>query len=77
METEQFQLYLRRLKADPLWVAVRAVLNNEKHDLKILQEIEAAGGPGLTDPKSQVYLDRLQKLKRIGEYKPDRAGSST
>jgi hypothetical protein len=69
IETEQFQLYLRRLKADPLWVAVRAVLNNEKHDLKILQEIEAADGPSLTDPKSQVYLDRLQKLKRIGEYK--------
>ena len=69
LDTEHFQLYLRRLKADPLWISVRAVLNNEKQDLKILQEIEAAGGPGLTDPRSQVYLDRLQKLKRIGEYK--------
>lgn len=69
LDSEQFQLYLRRLKADPLWIPVRAVLNGEKHDLKILQEIEAAGGPGLTDPRTQVYLDRLQKLKRIGEYK--------
>jgi hypothetical protein len=69
LESEQFQLYLRRLKADPLWVPVRAVLRGDKHDLKILQEIEAAGGPGLTDPKAQLYLDRLQKLKRIGEYK--------
>src|SRR2546425_8561471 len=69
LETEQFQLYLRRLKNDPLWIPIRTVLKGEKHDLKILQEIEAAGGPGLTDPKSQIYLDRLQRLKRIGEYK--------
>lgn len=69
LETEQFQLYLSRLKADPLWVPVRLVISNRKHDLQILQEIETAGGPGIRDPKSQLYLDRLQKLKRIGEYK--------
>ena len=69
LETEQFQLYLSRLKADPLWISVRAVVNNEKHDLEILREIEAAGGPGLGDERSKIYLDRLQKLKRIGEYK--------
>jgi hypothetical protein len=69
LDSEQFQLYSGRLKADPLWISVRSVLRGEKHDLKVLQEIEAAGGPGLTDPQSQVYLDRLQKLKRIGEYK--------
>src|SRR5262245_40654640 len=32
LDTEQFQLYSRRLSADPLWVPVRAVLNNEKQD---------------------------------------------
>src|SRR5207249_746792 len=69
LETEQFQLYLRRLKADPFWIPVRAVFNNEQHDLQILQEIEAKGGPSLTDPRSQVFLDRLQRLKRIGDYK--------
>ncbi len=69
LDSEQFQRYQRRLKNDPLWVSVRAVLNGDRHDLKILQEIEAAGGPSLTDPRSQVYLDRLQRLKRIGEYK--------
>jgi hypothetical protein len=69
LETEEFQLYLRRLKNDPLWISIRTVLRGERHDLKILQEIEAAGGPGLTDPRSQIYLDRLQRLKKIGEYK--------
>lgn len=69
LETEQFQLYLSRLKADPLWVPVRAVINNQKHDLEILEGIESAGGPGIRDAKSKEYLNRLQKLKRIGEYK--------
>ncbi|MBI4611395.1 MAG: DUF262 domain-containing protein [Candidatus Rokubacteria bacterium] len=69
LDAEQFQLYHRRLKADPLWVPLRAVFNNEQPDLEILRGIEAAGGPGLNDPRSQIYLDRLQKLKRVGEYK--------
>jgi hypothetical protein len=69
LDTEQFQRYLNRLKNDPLWISVRAVINNQKHDLQILKEIKASGGPDLEDPKSNVYLDRLQKLKKIGEYK--------
>ena len=69
LETEQFQLYLRRLKADPRWVSVGAVVNNEKHDLDILQEIETVCGIGRSDPKAKLYLDRLQRLRRIGEYK--------
>lgn len=69
LDSQQFQLYHRRLKADPLWISVRAVLNNVRADLRILQDIEAAGGPSLSDPRTQVYLDRLQRLKRVGEYK--------
>jgi hypothetical protein len=30
LDSEQFQLYLRRLNADPLWVPVRAVLRGDK-----------------------------------------------
>lgn len=44
LDSEQFQRYQRRLKNDPLWVSVRAVLSGDRHDLKILQDIEAAGG---------------------------------
>jgi hypothetical protein len=69
LESEQFQLYLRRLDADPRWIPVREVVNNEKHDLDILKGIAATGGPGLDDPQSKIYLDRLQRLKRIGDYK--------
>lgn len=69
LDTEQFERYSRRLSKDPRWVSVRAVVNGEKHDLDFLQDIEAAGGPGPKDPAAKVYLDRLQRLRRIGEYK--------
>ena len=69
LESEQFQLYLRRLDADPRWVPVRSVVNGDKHDLDILGEIEGKGGPGIRDPKSKVYLNRLQQLRRIGDFK--------
>ncbi|MGH9315518.1 MAG: GmrSD restriction endonuclease domain-containing protein [Thermoanaerobaculia bacterium] len=69
LETEQFQLYLRRLDADPRWVPVREVVNGDRGELAILQRIAAAGGPSLSDPGSQAYLERLQRLRRIGEYK--------
>lgn len=69
VETEQFQLYLSRLKADPRWLSVRDVVNGNKHDLDVLDEIEAAGGPSRKDAKARTYLDRLQRLRKIGEYK--------
>jgi hypothetical protein len=69
LETEQFQLYLSRLKADPHWIPVRAVIKGEKHDLDILDDIERAGGPGHKDAEARVFLDRLQRLRKIGDYK--------
>ncbi len=69
LDTEQFQLYLRRLKADPRWISVRRVVNNETHDLDILDEIEAAGLLDRSDPARKLYLDRLQRLRKIGDYK--------
>jgi len=69
VESEQFQLYLRRLDGDPKWVSVREIVTGTKGELELLQRIAGAGGPGLSDPKSQEYLNRLQRLRRIGEYK--------
>ncbi len=66
---EQFQLYLARLNADPLWISVRDVFNNRKHDLKMLREIEGKLGTNIDDDTKDVYLDRLQKLRRVGDYK--------
>jgi hypothetical protein len=69
LDTEQFERYSGRLSKDPRWVPVRLVINGEKADLQILHEIEAAGGPNTRDPKAQEYLNRLQQLRKIGEYK--------
>lgn len=69
IETEKFERYSSRMKADPLWVPVRAVLHNQIHDVEILDAIEGAGGPGLRDERGREYLNRLQRLKRIGDYK--------
>lgn len=69
LENEQFQLYLKRLDADPRWVSVREVVTGSKGELELLQRIGSAGGPSLGDPRSQEYLNRLQRLRRIGEYK--------
>lgn len=69
LETEQFQLFLKRLESDPCWVSVRAVVNHEQHDLDILDRLEAAGTTARKDSKAKIYLDRLQRLRQIGEYK--------
>jgi len=69
LETEQFQLYLRRLDADPHWISVRAVVNGDVGELELLQRVVAADGIALSDPKSQVFLNRLQKLRKVGDYK--------
>lgn len=66
---EQFQLYLARLKADPLWISVRDVFNNKKSDLKVLREIEEKLGSKLDDNAMDLFLERLQRLRRIGDYK--------
>jgi len=66
---EQFQLYLSRLKADPLWISVRDVFNNKKPDLRLLREIEEKLGAKISEEQQDTYLDRIQKVERIGDYK--------
>ncbi len=69
LETEQFHLYLRRMDADPAWVPVRDIVSNQLHDLQVLDRISKRGLLTIGDEKSQEYLNRLQALKKIGEYK--------
>ena len=69
LRSEQFQLYLSRLKADPLWISVREIFNDRRPDLKILREIEARLGQKISDDDMDRFLSRLQKLRRIGDYK--------
>ena len=69
LETEQFHLYLKRMEKDPVWVPVRSVVRGEVSDLQVLDRIAKNGGPTIRDSKSEIYLNRLQALKKIGEYK--------
>jgi len=69
LDTEQFQLHSKKLDPDPHWVSVRRVLFGSVHDLDILDRLEKAGVLTRGDDASRVCLDRLQRLRRIGEYK--------
>jgi hypothetical protein len=69
LDTELFERYSKRLSRDPRWVSVRQVVNADKGDLAVLHAIEATGGPTTKDPKAQDYLNRLQRLRKIGDYK--------
>ena len=69
LQREEFALERERHAQDPYWVPVRAVLTQALHDLDLLQRIAAAGGPGLDSPQARTFLDRLQGLRRIAEYR--------
>ena len=69
LDTEEFHRYLRRMKADPRWISVKDVINRGKSTVKILKEIKETGICEMNDEKEQIYIDRIEKLKKIGEYK--------
>jgi hypothetical protein len=69
LRTEQFALHRKRMDASPYWVDVRAVLAGQRHDLDLLRAIGQAGGPGLDDPRCALFLERLQALRRIAEFR--------
>lgn len=68
LRTEQFALRRARNERSPYWVDVRAVVTGARHDLDILRAIAAAGGPSLDDPACNVFLERLQALRRVAEF---------
>lgn len=69
LRSEQFALHRARMDRNPYWVDVRAVLAGQRHDLDVLRAIAGAGGPSLDDPTCAVYLERLQGLRRIAEFR--------
>lgn len=69
LETEDFERYSSKMKGDSRWVSVRDIITEQRHDIDILQAIESAGLAEMKSPQGRRYLDRLQKVKRIGEYK--------
>ncbi|HYF15521.1 MAG TPA: DUF262 domain-containing protein [Phycisphaerales bacterium] len=66
---ETFERYSSKMKRDPLWISVRDVVQASRSDLAILKAISQAGGPSIESDQADVFLQRLQKLKRIADYK--------
>lgn len=69
LETEQFERCSRKMSRDRRWVSVRQVVRGQVGELAILGRVAETWGPTLHDPRSQVFLELLQKLRRVGEYK--------
>lgn len=69
LETEVFQLYAPSLRNQPLWIPISDVLAGKKSDYAILMQIQKALGLTPDDPKNELYLARLQKLRKIQDYK--------
>ena len=64
VEEESFQIYSRKLKANPLWISVKEVLS--KGAVEVWDELEK----NLEDKeKSKEYLKRLSRLEKIKEYR--------
>ena len=69
LDTEEFQRYLHRMKSDPRWVSVRDIINKGKNTVKIIREIQKSGVCKWDEEIEQKYIDRIEKLKKIGDRK--------
>ena len=71
VETEEFQLFSAKMKANPLWVSVKDVLN--KGAVKVWRELKRRLSEKLVHPidekKFDEYLERLSRLEKIKEYR--------
>jgi len=71
IDVEEFQLFSSTLKANPLWVSVKAVLNNGAvkvwRDLKTKLSTDAKFATD--EEKLDEYLERLSRLEKILEYR--------
>lgn len=69
LDTEQFELFSNRMKSDPRWVSVRDVVRGNVDALDLLQRVEDHLRLDRRDPLLKLYNERLQKLRRVAEYK--------
>lgn len=71
VETEEFQLFSTKLKANPLWVSVKSVLN--KGAVKVWRELKEKllGNTLFQVDEKQLdeYLERLSRLEKVKEYR--------
>jgi hypothetical protein len=70
VEEEIFQIYSRKLKANPLWVSVKNVVSGGA--VKVWRELKKSldlASLQLDDTKLDEYLSRLSALEKIKEYR--------
>jgi len=70
VEEESFQIYSRKLKANPLWISVKDVINESAvkvwRKLKLQLDYHSLQ---IDESKLDGYLDRLSALEKIKEYR--------
>ncbi len=67
VEEESFQIYNPKLKANPLWISVKEVINNGA--VNVWMQLQQALASQVDQPKLNEYLRRLAKLEKIKEYR--------
>ncbi|HPT58194.1 MAG TPA: DUF262 domain-containing protein [Fervidobacterium sp.] len=70
VEEESFQIYSRKLKANPLWISVKDVINEGavKAWRKLKLQLDSHSLQ-VDESKLYEYLDRLSALEKIKEYR--------
>jgi len=70
VEEESFQIYSRKLKANPLWISVKDVINEGA--VKVWRKLKSQLDSHflqIDESKLDEYLDRLSTLEKIKEYR--------
>ena len=70
IEEESFQIYSRKLKANPLWISVKDVINEGA--VKVWRKLKSqldSHSLQIDESKLDEYLDRLSALEKIKEYR--------
>ena len=70
VEEESFQIYSRKLKANPLWISVKNVINEGAVKIwrKLKRQLDLHSLQ-VDESKLDEYLDRLSALEKIKEYR--------
>lgn len=67
VEEESFQIYSRKLKANPLWISVKEVISEGA--VNVWMKLQQTLASQVDQPKLNEYLQKLSTLEKIKEYR--------
>jgi len=67
VEEESFQIYSRKLKANPLWLSVKEVISEGA--VNVWMKLQQTLASQVSQPKLNEYLQKLANLEKIKEYR--------